>query len=1694
VDKFNNRVKGFFYGSNRALVNLLNQAKIRKQNRDNVKVVVYPGSRNSQGGPPGGPQGGPPGGVPGRVPGRVPGENNNKTTEKDKADQVKEAQDKAAQDKAQREKIDAKLKAEVQNVVKQDFNQPFTEAEAQAAAQAELEKSSLKYLLGFGGDDGWINNMVNMLRNFGAKETKKPNVSTNDNTTYDEFEKPPESNYQDKYKWCKDNATKWVMHGEKITVLDEYKDVLTTKDIESYGCNQKSLFIDSIRKVFTILDGITSQGFERFLGIVKVILGGLASLFNTCCILGNGFCCTLAGYANWVIAWLTLMNGPLLELSNCMSHAFMYFFCKSVDNIYENTDDAAKFNLGNTLIQFSFLHFKKEFVKKMGNNKSCDTTLRAFTGNPNSLLALLNQTQIKIETNIAKKNDVLYIAGNDKKNDLLYINLGVVDPYIASDKNPLLQPDLSPVNQAAVIVSLLNIDEERQKTVEYLKTKINNNKIKTCSNYDGFDIVDAIILEIQNFSTNNSSQIQFVTIDMFFCKVFRERAPSFNDLSSPSWWTNFLFYSWWSKGELVNRMTTGILVPLMEFIIPKKNALNFVLTMLFGNSSPKNISGENMDKVNFNIMRDLLNESIDKIIAYSTVDGKIDRKKLAQIMKKDFSDVMEKFLGIWWGLLVAIIFGSDYDTPIYEFKTYDDYISNCSGKNKNCYKNENETNSGDHMKEYIRKALCEIIQNSNLDKHPDVLGIDINILNTICDATKFYQEYGVDTSQNDLKFEDLIKTICTSINDAQNQKTQPYEDIWVNDAFNYKGNPLLKKDINNNFKQRYFTSLCNMIKDYNSKPYIPKDKVQLQKLIADKVNNTENIVQEGLWNQFIEEMNNKYDTNNTSSTTPAAPAAIGLNLLKVKICNDNQKLIFIPVTDLSKTTKPDATYMCVSNDKYEAEYSTFEKDLEKKIEDENNKNQIKIIEWIIFSLEIHINNIRNNDIDDENENLKNLEEGKLNNVKKIFDRINNKKFSEEAISKEAIGKEEAAEMIQLINELNSEINESNSKNMESDNLPDLKLINDFIDKLNAKKLQNQLQYNSAVNSLEEIQPPLDTILTFLKHYTEENEMDNSLLSEIESLAETLKMDAQNKVEITDEDIQKMRDNIKTLLDYILQNQGKGSDIFKLQHLKDLTEKISKDNLLIKEEDREKINELKNDIENNKIYILDDERLKLSYAQLYFSDILNNVSPNDIGYSAFMYQKFFVGDKESNHMYQIIDLLHKLDSSNPTYTLNDNDIDLIMRSDDIILTNENTENIKQNITNLFNNKDFRKKLYKLLISKVEPPSYIKNKKYYDIEPNTTPIVDGKPLKYAGDLFSGVNRGVTPVTYDPQAHIDVYNQMYSYYGGRAVLCDSGEYRLIPITDTSGTFWGFEIEPYINNIKTIVSKNGSIDWTQGKTKKAYSNKLVGDAKGYEADLVGNIDVGLVRLGPPPIVVDIGNKFKLDIATGFREVLYNILYGNSYRPLIQKKEDGTTAEKADELTKASTKILEKYEAIEIDDKSTVYLLKADIANYQQMFKEFSPEAYAKSLYEAEVAKNTECDKITQADVNKEEKDYYYGFKSSVSDYHKWCKNDIAVKVNYLDTLKVKGIKNDKGESMTIPEMRDYLNHQYINSSVDQNVKDNAKYDIEQFLNSFITSILFKRYGTVDGILDQNITLGPDGKYKITNTIPGGQEANIDV
>jgi hypothetical protein len=176
------------------------------------------------------------------------------------------------------------------------------------------------------------------------------------------------------------------------------------------------------------------------------------------------------------------------------------------------------------------------------------------------------------------------------------------------------------------------------------------------------------------------------------------------------------------------------------------------------------------------------------------------------------------------------------------------------------------------------------------------------------------------------------------------------------------------------------------------------------------------------------------------------------------------------------------------------------------------------------------------------------------------------------------------------------------------------------------------------------------------------------------------------------------------------------------------------------------------------------------------------------------------------------------------------------------------------------------------------------------------------------------------------------------------------------------------------------------------------------------------------------------------------------------------------------------------------VYLLKDDVINFEQIFENFNASDYAKTLLDAELNKNKECDKITEDDIDEEEKNY--SLKSTRDYIVNMCKKDIAVKYDYLEKLKVKGIKgiiNGKEENMSISDMKEYLRQEYgENPDIDA--------DINHFVESFIKStVLFRRSG-VDGIDPKNVinlqeNIGWDSSLKttiITHSVVNS--ANIDV
>ncbi len=1579
-------------------------------------------------------------------------------------------------------KVETNIASKIDNVVKEEvINQLDTGTKEDNKLQSkESEDSTLKNLLAsiFGGDDSWLNQMTRWLRNFGA-ENKKINTRNTQDLEFDESYSEPDKNaFEDNFKWCKDNANKWIMHYGEVIIIDE---TLTTKEekdkikqkIIMKGCKQESLFTYSIKKMMDLVQMAQDLNLlPWFIGIINAIVIVIIAILTVLCwYIPTQPICTSA--LPWFISfqgWLANASISFAIISGCLKQAFLFFFSFAVDKMFQNNKPSDNFLLGNTLIQFAFLHLKRDFEKNINDTKynvlDCNTLFDAYNGQTGSFVNLINSTEAKIKNNLLNKNPDLYNNINNKQNFLMYINVGAVDSY--SDNKML--PDLDPSNKPAIITEvLLDISEQQKIRVDNLSKTIFND----CKDYKNYDIIDSVLVDTQKIL--NLEMTNFTFLNMFFCKMFDMKPPTNQQLQSEIWWADFIIYKLW--GFDFKRLTKQIIAPVLKFILPRKKLRSFVLTNLFGSSSSKDLNSQNKSKVNFNIMRDLINESVDRILENSTDPNsqQIIDSKLESELDKEFTEIITKFFGGLWGIIYAFFSGVAGQVPSFNFDAYDNYDKKCI--QGYCFKNELESKDDEHMKEYIRKALCEIKDNTNieklkLDEIKDILGINSTELNSICDYNNFYREYSADkvTGKED-KFNELMDNIYNSIQNAKKTVTS-YDLIKINYVENNsKLEKKLKAAINIDHRNKYFDSLLEMIEVYKNKPYFPPNDVKLRDFIENKVNNTKNIYFVGSWNNIEEEFKNR-NTSLFSVTPRFVPPAV----LKVKLCNDDEKLVFIPLTNSDGAVEN--TYVCVTSKIYKNEIDDFEKELNKNIKNENNSNQLQIINGLIANFSSKINDI------DDKEKRGRLEE-EIDNLKNDLsiknDDLGNKYYTKTA--------QEIINVIKAI-EKQLELVEKPSTGAIID-----EFIKVNIERLNEEQLSSQMNYNKDVNELENIDPT-NVIIFFLKENTQKLDEDSKeLLNNIISdVLKVLPVNKKNSTEINEKNtannkevLENLKANMLTLLEKIKQqNVAPDEDVEKM---KELAKKLSIDNL---EPDIEKLN--KREYVTSGIYnsiTLIDENL---YAQRYFASLANiqkydkerKKQINISEYNAFMYNKFFIDENKKtnkNVNYSIIDLLHKINTIND-YTLTDKDKILILTGGNEILTGDDDGKIKENVKNLFMNKEFSRNLFNLLISEIKQPPNIKE--YYDIIPSDRPTLNGKDIKYAGQLINDkINYEDRETDFKTSQYIDVYNQMYSYYGGKAIITDSGEHRITPIIEGEKTLAGYDTKQYIDYaVKIVQSKNNNIapPWTQGKTKPSYSNELLGDTTSYEIYDISIANRNLARIGPPPIMVDIGDKFRKDIETNFREAL-DTVYKNPDRSLIPKGEISTD-KKGKDLTEAAEDILNNYQIYTFkEDKyknSSVYLLKEDIANFEQIFENFNASDYAKSLLDAELNKNKECDKITAADISKVEYAYLY---NTGRDYIvDMCKKDIAVKYDYLENLKVRGIINDDGGNMSISDMKEYLEEKY---GINQYIED----DINAFVKYFMsTSVLFKRTG-VNGsssliTLQENIENTSGKPIKITDLV----------
>jgi hypothetical protein len=197
----------------------------------------------------------------------------------------------------------------------------------------------------------------------------------------------------------------------------------------------------------------------------------------------------------------------------------------------------------------------------------------------------------------------------------------------------------------------------------------------------------------------------------------------------------------------------------------------------------------------------------------------------------------------------------------------------------------------------------------------------------------------------------------------------------------------------------------------------------------------------------------------------------------------------------------------------------------------------------------------------------------------------------------------------------------------------------------------------------------------------------------------------------------LKSDILQLLKKINNNTSKEfTDI--IEKMKQLTNKITIDNLNLDVEKAADLAKRVDDLAKRSLTYSASLIDKELYAKRYFSVICNNdtnsVSNGDTATDkiepcvfnddeslniAFMYKKF-VFDKNKypqQHMYDIIDLLHKITTTTSQYTLTDEDKILIAKGGDEILT---TSESKKNIEKLFTDKKFAQNLYNLLISEVK----------------------------------------------------------------------------------------------------------------------------------------------------------------------------------------------------------------------------------------------------------------------------------------------------------------------------------------------------------------------------------------------------------
>jgi len=1461
--------------------------------------------------------------------------------------------------------------------------------EEEKQSEAETEQNRLKNAYLFGGNDDFVGKMFNMFKGFAEKNK----IKTTGGKTYGDMTKleteDTSNPFEDNLKWCKERATYWYMSGNEIKV-NSAGESAGLKAEDFYRCMQKSYFksvADFICNSMIKATEVTGDAISAAHTLFCTVLESLYWLICTWPANPLVYVCPVL----WGIKTAFCNQGAkalLVSMFTCFPMWVNYFVSVALNDVPD------KPYFGVTILRLVFLHVG-DTVNKYYNNSLigsgkkviCDMALRRVGINGIDQLHANLRNKIKdglcpIDPNTKERPN--YCANFEESNFFMYINIGLLDKRSGKNEN-------DPTRVAEVLAEMMsNINDKQRENIDKLGKIVFNND---CSVYSNYNIVDALIAQMLN-PTNVT-----LLMNVIFCNLFGIPPPTTSDLWSVSWWASFLYKMLFLLFS--DKFSSQILTPMFQYILERPKLTDYLLTQIFGNSSyePNQHNSQNGNEVNINVGRDVINKAVDDLYSKATVNGKIDVDKLKKVVEIEITGVFYSFFKSFFSNIYEFFKKSqDQQIPPFEFEALKDFNNQCI-KNK-CSSGDSTVdapiNFKEHMKEYLRRAICEIMQNPKLGeliiKKPEdkflffdkIYQPDKDPIKIFCnnDGSEFYKIYDGTTDKN-TKFKEYLIGLDGKSGLLKRLKDAKYDDYLLSTFSLLQLDNSTKDRVQTDYVKKYFVGLSKMINTYIKfrPPSLKEAKLQefLKKQIDDNKGNGE--YTKGIY-QYLE----KHVFNQENIDTNELDIQRYMNEILIYPCDNKKRLVEIPIKIKQnqivdgkevEMEEDDIEYDCVDevSDKYNEEQDKMEKTVLEGLAKEKKSNQIEIIKNIFSLLKTKISEYGAQSskktpaenkiiIEEQNEMLDKIRQ--LENILKL-DEIQD-------LTSDYQIKKLQRKIIEEINEIYNKVSPKRTAAIE-DNLRRLD-INAFVEQvknINKEKLERKekekekdeelLQEEKIANDYP-VQKLMSMILEENISYDpeERNKLDEIIQLQNNLYLEDDKTDIKSKTK-------NIVDKLKKFINDLLEN--KKITIEMQTKMMDLVNKITDKNVLSKKVSQKEGESLWKFYTPEDVPDFSEEKAR----EIYIENLLRNyetmfkTQKGEINYDylIYVYLKNFIPNNVFDyydHKMKLIRLLKEF-NNNPKYAFTPDDINTIVPFEDKL---EPVYNIlKTKLFNLFkSDKEFREKLLSNLLIQQDSltvgPRYLKPDRYPRVEitsvetEHTEERIQVKNVEKPIDLFIEPYKEEFEHIGESEIKNDKFDNQLTIIKKANELLDVLKYGLE--RGENGTqnkldgVGGFAIVPTNDGNFSLIPMNKKKDiskfhYSMYKQQKLVKNEKDVDFESLESkyDTYENFLLGKKSsetmitwydwfAGKSPDISD------LRITMGE--------YENGFPPIIT--DFNSNLESYLKVANFSSEtLLKNYKKVEITDatgeKKCLWLLKIDVEHLSNSFENFNVTEYAKKI-----------------------------------------------------------------------------------------------------------------------------------------------------